>query len=69
MTVDNVKTATSVGADGNSYTTGVSNDKLTNDDFLKLMLTELKYQDPTKPMDSASMMDSQLQMSSIETNL
>lgn len=69
MTVDNVKTSSSVGADGNSYTTGVSNDKLTNDDFLKLMLTELKYQDPTKPMDSASMMDSQLQMSSIETNL
>jgi len=70
MAVDNVTTASAVGADGNSYTTAVSgNDKLTNDDFLKLMLTELQYQDPTKPMDSASMMDSQLKMSSIETNL
>lgn len=69
MAVDNVTTSSSVGVDGNSYTTAVSNDKLTNEDFLNLMLTELKYQDPTKPMDSSSMMDSQLKMSSIETNL
>ncbi len=69
MAVDNVKTSSATDQYGNSYTTGVSNDTLTNDDFLKLMLTELKYQDPTKPMDSASMMDSQLKMSSIETNL
>lgn len=69
MAVDNVKTSSTVDQYGNSYTTGVSNDTLTNDDFLKLMLTELKYQDPTKPMDSSSMMDSQLKMSSIETNL
>merc|ERR1711879_380645 len=44
-------------------------DGLTNEDFLKLMLEELKLQDPTKPMDSASMLDSQMQMSSIQTNL
>ncbi|OUR73290.1 hypothetical protein A9Q76_02570 [Arcobacter sp. 31_11_sub10_T18] len=69
MAVDNVQTASAVDQYGNSYTTGVSNDTLSNDDFLKLMLTELKYQDPTKPMDSSSMMDSQLKMSSIETNL
>jgi len=69
MAVDNVQTSSNVDQYGNSYTTGVSNDTLTNDDFLKLMLTELQYQDPTKPMDSAGMMDSQLKMSSIETNL
>lgn len=69
MAIDNVTTATGVGVDGNSYTTAVNNDKLTNDDFLKLMLTEMKYQDPTKPMDSQQLMDSQLKMSSIETNL
>ena len=61
-----VKSAT--GADGNSYTTSISNDKLTNDDFLRLMLEEMKMQDPTKPMDSTKLMDSQLQMSTIETN-
>ena len=29
----------------------------------------MKQQDPTKPMDSQSMLDSQMQMSTIETNL
>ncbi len=67
MVDNNVKTNT--GIDGNRYTTAVSNDKLTNKDFLKLMLAQLKLQDPTKPMDSAKMLSTQLQMSTIETNL
>lgn len=69
MATDNVEVSSSVGLDGNSYTTAISNDKLTNEDFLKLMLEELKMQDPTKPMDSQQMLDSQMQMSTIETNL
>lgn len=69
MAVDNVTVSNSTGIDGNSYTNAVSNDQLTNEDFLNLMLEEMKLQDPTKPMDSASMLDSQMQMSSIETNL
>jgi len=68
MAVDNVVTNSATGVDGNAYTTAVSNDKLTNDDFLKLMLEEMKQQDPTKPMDSAALMDSQLKMSTIESN-
>ena len=68
MAVENVKVTSAVGADGNSYTTSVSNDKLTNNDFLKLMIEELKMQDPTKPMDSQNMLNMQMQMSSIETN-
>ena len=32
-----VQVNSSVGVDGNSYTTSVSNDNLTTDDFLKLM--------------------------------
>jgi flagellar basal-body rod modification protein FlgD len=67
--VDGVSTSTATTANGQQYTAGVSNDGLTNEDFLKLMLEELKLQDPTKPMDSASMLDSQMQMSSIQTNL
>jgi flagellar basal-body rod modification protein FlgD len=67
--VDSVEIKSSVGVDGNSYTTAVSNDKLTNDDFLRLLLEEMKMQDPTKPMDSQKMMDSQLQMSTIEANV
>ncbi|MDY0320545.1 MAG: flagellar hook capping FlgD N-terminal domain-containing protein [Arcobacteraceae bacterium] len=69
MAVENVQTSTSTDAYGNAYTTALSNDKLTNDDFLKLMLTELQMQDPTKPMDSQNMLQSQMQMSAIETNL
>lgn len=65
---DSVITSSSVGVDGNSYTSSVSNDQLSNDDFLKLMLEEMKQQDPTKPMDSAALMDSQLQMSQIQSN-
>lgn len=56
------------GIDGNSYTASISNDKLTNDDFLKLLLEEMKMQDPTKPMDTNKLMDSQLQMSQIQAN-
>ena len=63
-----VEVNSNVGIDGNSYTTAISNDKLTNEDFLKLMIQQLKLQDPTKPMDSAQMLSSQMQMSSIDTN-
>jgi flagellar basal-body rod modification protein FlgD len=65
---DNIQINSSVGIDGNSYTSAISNDQLTNDDFLKLMIQELKLQDPTKPMDSAKMLSTQMQMSSISTN-
>jgi len=64
-----VVTNSATDAYGNSYTSSVSNDKLTNDDFLRLMIEEIKMQDPTKPMDSAQIMDSQLKMSTIESNL
>lgn len=68
-TTSGVTTTSTTGANGSTYTTAVSNDKLTNQDFLKLMLEEMKMQDPTKPMDSQNMLNSQMQMSSIETNL
>ena len=59
---------TTTGTDGNSVTSGISNNTLSNNDFLKLMLEEMKQQDPTKPMDSAALMDSQLKMSTIQSN-
>lgn len=65
---DNVQVTSSVGTDGNTYTTSISNDKLTTNDFLKLMIQELKLQDPTKPMDSKEMLSTQMQMSTINTN-
>ena len=68
MAIDSVEVSSSIGIDGNSYTSSVSNDELTNEDFLTLMITELSLQDPTSPVDSASMLDTQMQMSTIETN-
>lgn len=60
---------TSVGIDGSKYTNAVSNDQLTTNDFLKLMIQELKLQDPTKPMDSAKMLATQMQMSTLNANM
>ena len=66
-TIDGVNTGT--GIDGSLYTSAVSNDTLTTNDFLKLMIEELKLQDPTKPMDSARMLDTQMKMSTLNSNL
>jgi len=63
-----IQVNSSTGVDGNSYTNSISNDELTNDDFLTLMITELKLQDPTSPTDSAQMLSTQMQMSTINTN-
>jgi len=68
MAVDNVTSSSATGVDGSAYTTAVSNDTLTNNDFLTLMLEEMKQQDPTSPMDSSALMDSQLKMSTIQSN-
>ena len=68
MAVDSVQVNTSTGVDGNAYTSSISNDELTNDDFLRLMIQELKLQDPTKPMDSKQMLATQMQMSTINAN-
>ena len=68
MAVDSVTTSSSTGVDGNSYTTAVSNDTLTNEDFLTLMLAEMQQQDPTDPTDTSSLLDSQMQMSTIQAN-
>jgi flagellar basal-body rod modification protein FlgD len=67
-TTSSVTTSSSTDAYGNSYTTAVSNDSLGSDDFITLMLTELKYQDPTNAVDSDSMLSTQLQLSTLEAN-
>jgi flagellar basal-body rod modification protein FlgD len=39
---------------------------LGKDDFLKLMVTQMKYQDPLKPMDNDQMIAQMSQLSSVE---
>ena len=59
-----------------SVTKTISNDQvasnpnaeLTSDDFMKLFLTELQYQDPTKPMDNQQMLEETSQMTQLQTN-
>jgi len=54
----------------------ISNDKiatnpnaqLTSNDFMKLFITQLQYQDPTKPMDTEKMLEQTSQMTQLETN-
>jgi flagellar basal-body rod modification protein FlgD len=67
-TTSSVTTSTATDAYGNSYTTAVSNDELQSEDFITLMLTELKLQDPTKTVDSSTMMETQLQLASLEAS-
>ncbi|MCT7520769.1 flagellar hook assembly protein FlgD [Aliarcobacter cryaerophilus] len=67
--INNANSVTGTDSYGNKYTQSVSNDSLTTNDFLKLMIEELKLQDPTKPMDSAKMLSTQMQMSTLNANM
>ncbi|WWW12156.1 flagellar hook capping FlgD N-terminal domain-containing protein [Arcobacter cryaerophilus gv. pseudocryaerophilus] len=67
--VNSSNSVTGTDSYGNKYTQSVSNDSLTTNDFLKLMIEELKLQDPTKPMDSSKMLSTQMQMSTLNANM
>jgi len=44
------------------------NAQLTSDDFMKLFITQLKYQDPTQPMDTDKMLQETSQMTQLKSN-
>ena len=67
--INSANSVTGTDSYGNKYTQSISNDSLTTNDFLKLMIEELKLQDPTKPMDSAKMLSTQMQMSTLNANM
>jgi flagellar basal-body rod modification protein FlgD len=64
MTVDSTTTQVTTAATNSA----IDQSKLSNDDFLKLLLAEMKYQDPTEPMDNSKMMEQTVQMSTIDAN-
>lgn len=66
---DNMVINGATDASGNTYTNSISNDTLTTNDFLTLMIEQLKLQDPTKPYDSAQMLETQMQMSTLNANM
>lgn len=55
----------SLSAIGTASTAATSN-KLTLEDFLKVLLTQLTYQDPLKPMDNQQFMSQIAQFTSLE---
>ena len=67
--VNSANSVTGTDSYGNKYTQSVSNDSLTTNDFLKLMIEEFKLQDPTKSMDSAKVLSNQMQMSTLNANM
>ena len=63
MAVDSINTISSSTTDGMVVN---PNSELGKDDFLKLLITELQYQDPTDPTDSDKILDQTSQLASLE---
>lgn len=60
-------TATQSAANSNqTKTSNTNNQTLGKNDFLKLLVTQLRYQDPTKPMDDTQFISQMAQFSSLE---
>ncbi|MBB3225613.1 flagellar basal-body rod modification protein FlgD [Luteibacter sp. Sphag1AF] len=64
MTVSGVSSNSSTGTSGTSKN-AVSEQSLSQSDFLKLMVTQMTNQDPTKPMDSTQMVSQMAQFSQV----
>ncbi len=56
----------SIEAVGGSSATGLQANSLTQQDFLKVLLTQLTYQDPMKPMDNQQFMAQLAQFSTLQ---
>ncbi len=59
------------GTQGTTYTPGASqtvdrNDQMGKDTFLKLLVAQMRYQDPSNPMDSGQMMAQTATFSQVE---
>lgn len=66
MAVSSVNNTTSTNSSSTVYEN--PNGKLGAEEFLKMFLTELQYQDPTEPMDNEKILEQTSQLSMLETN-
>ncbi len=68
MPIDGVTTSTPISQVLGQPTTGAAGPKneLDKDAFLKLLVAQLRYQDPTAPMDTSAFMAQTSQLTSVE---
>lgn len=66
MNITDVASNSATSVAGALSTTKARTDGLGRDAFLKLLVTQLQYQDPTKPIDDTSFIAQLAQFSSLE---
>ncbi|GHE14355.1 flagellar hook assembly protein FlgD [Klenkia taihuensis] len=67
MTVTATSGSTSLSAMAGSATTSVGTSGMDKDTFLKLLVAQMKYQDPEKPADSGALVTQTATYSQVET--
>ncbi len=70
MSVTSTSSTVQTAATGGTTSTGTANNPaaaLGKDDFLKLLLTEMQYQDPTQPMDTDKILSQTSQLATLES--
>ena len=61
-----ISSVTSTATTNSQGTTGAKKNALTQDDFLKLFTTQLKYQNPLEPMDNFQMATQMAQFNTVD---
>jgi flagellar basal-body rod modification protein FlgD len=62
----NISSVTSTATTNSQATTGAKKNALTQDDFLKLFTTQLKYQNPLEPLDNSQMATQMAQFNTVD---
>lgn len=64
--VGTTTTPTVTGKDGTSFSTGADRTAMDTNTFLKLLVAQLQYQDPSNPMDSSQFLAQSAQFTAVE---